>query len=133
MSRLSVLLERFRRTAGVPAVPTDAFEAELASVFAALEELEADAKHLRDRSAAEAAERLTDARVERERLTSGWRSLAETERAAVAAARQTAAEEEAHAIGVRAQLEADRVRERGRERIPSLVDSVLTCVRETGE
>jgi hypothetical protein len=37
MSRLSVLLERFRRTAGVPAVPTEAFAAELAPVFAALE------------------------------------------------------------------------------------------------
>ncbi len=133
MSRLSVLLERFRRTAGVPTVPAEDFEAELAPVFAALEELEADAKRVRDRGRAKAAERLTAAKVERERITSAWRPLAEAERARVAAARRTAAEEEAHSIVAWAEIEAGRVRECGRERIPPLVDSVLACIRGTGE
>lgn len=132
MSRLSVLLERFRRTAGVPAVPVEDVEAELASVFAALEELEADAARVRDRGRAEAATRLTAARAERERITATWRPLAEAERARVAAAQRTAAEEEAHSIVAQAEVEADRVRERGRDRIPALVDSVVACVRRTG-
>jgi len=133
VSRLSVLLERFRRTAGVPTVPAEDFEAELAPVFAALEELEADATRVRDRGRAEAAERLTAARVERERIAAAWRPLAEAERARVAAARRSAAVEEAHGIVARAEVEADRVRARGRERIPALVDSVLAGVRGTGE
>jgi len=133
VSRLSALLERFRRTAGVPAVPAEDFELELAPVFAALEELEADARRLRDHGTAEAAERLAAGRVERERITSGWRPLVEAERAGVAAARRAAAEDEAHSIVARAHVEADGLRERGRQRIPPLVDSVLACVRGTGE
>jgi vacuolar-type H+-ATPase subunit H len=133
VSRLSVLLERFRRTAGVPAVPVEAFEAELAPVFAALEEVEADATRVRDRGRAEAAERLTAAKAERERITSAWRPSAEAERARVAAVRRAAAEDEAHDIVAQAEIEASRVRERGGERIPALVDSVLARVRGTGE
>jgi len=133
VSRLSLLLERFRRTAGVPAVPVEDFAAELAPVFVALEELEADAKRVRDRGGAEAAEQLAAARAERGRIASAWRPLAEAERARVAAARRTAAEAEARSIVARAEVEAAAVRERGRERIPALVDSVLAAVRETGE
>ncbi|MGZ4334753.1 MAG: hypothetical protein ACXVRJ_10850 [Gaiellaceae bacterium] len=133
MSRLSVLLERFRRTAGVPAVPVEPFEAELASVFAALEELEADATRVRDRGRAEAAERLSAAGAERERITSAWRPSAEAERVRVAAARRAAANEEAHEIVAQAEIEASRVRERGGERIPALVDSVLARIRGAGE
>ncbi|MGZ8716454.1 MAG: hypothetical protein ACXWYO_05010 [Gaiellaceae bacterium] len=132
MSRLSILLERFRRTAGVPAVPAEDFEAELARVFAALEELEADATRVRDRGRGEAAERLTAARAERERITSAGRPLAEAERARAAAARRAAAEEEAHDIVAQAEIEASRIRERGGERIPALVDAVLASVRGTG-
>jgi len=133
VSRLSILLERFRRTAGVPAVPAEDFEAELAPVFAALEELEADAARVRDRGRAEAAERLAAARVESERIASTRRPLVEAERARVAAARQTAAEDEARDIVARAEVEANRIRAHGRERIPSLVDTVLASVRWTGE
>jgi len=127
------MLERFRRTAGVPAVPAEDFEAELAPVFAALEELEADAARLRDHAAAEAAARLTAARAECERITFAGRPLVEAERVRVASARRAAAEAEARNIVARAEVEADRLRKRGYERIPSLVDTVLAGVKGTGE
>jgi vacuolar-type H+-ATPase subunit H len=133
VSRLSAMLERFRRTAGVPTVPAEDFESELAPVFAALEELEADAARVRDRAAAEAAARLTAARVECERIAAAGGPLVEAERVKVASARRAAAEAEARDIVAQAEAEADRIRKRGHERIPSLVDAVLVGVKGTGE
>lgn len=133
MSRLSVLLERFRRTAGVPARAADDLEAELAPVFAALEEIEVEAKERRDRGAVEAAARLEAARATAERIAAGRRAAAEAERARVAAERREAAEAEARALLAEAEAEATRVRARGQERIAPLVDSVLAGVWRVGE
>ena len=60
MKPLSDLFDRFRRTAGVPAAAADDLTAELAPVFAALEEIDAAAAEVRARAARPAEERLAD-------------------------------------------------------------------------
>jgi len=57
-------LERFRRSAGVPASVGGDISAELASVFLALDEIEREVGALREHSEAAAAERLYEAEEE---------------------------------------------------------------------
>lgn len=133
MQKLSVLLDRFRRTAGVPAAVGDELEAELAPVFSALEEIEADASRVHEDATADAARRLNEAETASSRIAAGWRELAERARARVTAQVRRAAEQEAREILAVSRREADRVRAHGRERMPELVDAVLACVRRSGE
>ena len=133
MQRLSVLLDRFRRTAGVPATVGNPLEAELEPVFASLEEIEVEASRLREDARADAARKLDDAEVERARIAGGWRELAEDERRRVTAALRRSSEEEARQVLAAAREEANRIRAHGQERIPELTDVVLACVRRSGE
>jgi hypothetical protein len=81
VQRLSVLLDRFRRTAGVPAAVGDALEAELEPVFASLEEIEVEASRVREEATADATQRLDEAVAESAWIAAGWKELAERQRA----------------------------------------------------
>jgi hypothetical protein len=133
VQRLSVLLDRFRRTAGVPAAVGDPLEAELEPLFASLEKIEVEASRVREDAAADASRVLDEADVESARIAAGWRELAEHERERVTAAMRAASVTEARQVLAAAREEADRVRVQGRERMPELVDAIVACVRRTGE
>lgn len=132
MRPLSALLERFRRTAGVPASVGGELEAELEPVFAALESIEREAAELRERVAAQAGLRLERAHEEGARLELALLQRSEAEQERLEAEVRRRAAEEAEAILAGAEREAEAVLERGRARIPSLVEAVVACVREGG-
>ena len=123
MQRLSVLLDRFRRTAGVPAAVGDALEAELEPVFASLEEIEVEASRVREEGTADATQRLDEAEAESARIAAGGKELAARERAWLTAEVREASEQEARRLLAAARSEAERVRIRGQERVPELVNS----------
>ncbi len=130
MKPVSVWLERFRRSAGVPAAASDDLEVELMSVFVALEEIEAEARRLREEAAREAQESLATAAAEAERVLAGWRRRAEAERARAEAERIQAVTSEARSIESEGEAAAHALRSRGLRRIPPLVERVLACVME---
>ena len=132
MQRLSVFLDRFRRTAGVPAAVGDALEAELEPVFASLEEIEVEASRVREEATADATLRLDEAEAESARIAAGGKELAERERAWLTAEVREASEREARRLLAAARAEAERVRIHGQERVPELMNSVLACVRRSG-
>jgi hypothetical protein len=132
VQRLSLLLDRFRRTAGVPATVGDALEAELEPVFASLEEIEVEASRVREEATADATQRLDEAEAESARIAAGWKELAERERAWLTAEVREASEQEARRLLAAARDEAERVRIHGHERVPELVNSALACVRRSG-
>jgi hypothetical protein len=132
VQRLSVLLDRFRRTAGVPAAVGDALEAELEPVFASLEEIEVEASRVREEATADATRRLDEAEAQSARIAAGGKELAERERAWLTAEVREASEQEARRLLAAARAEAERVRIHGQERVPELVNSVLACVRRSG-
>jgi hypothetical protein len=124
------MLERFRRSAGVPAGVGDELAAELSPVFAALDEIEREVSRLRDRSEASAAVRLQEAENEVERiLAEGHRSGAQQRHAELRSAVRRA-DAEAEEIAGQAEVEAQATRRLGRERLPRLVDEVLARVLE---
>jgi hypothetical protein len=125
------VLERFRRAAAVPAVVGDTLEAELMPVFAALDEIEAEAEHIRVGVRREVERRLAVAAAEAEQIVERHRRRAEAERARAEVERREAATREVHAIEAAAQEEAVRILSRGRERIPALVAEVVGSL--TGE
>ncbi|HTS72330.1 MAG TPA: hypothetical protein VMG74_01305 [Gaiellaceae bacterium] len=127
---LGDLLDRFRRTAGVPAAAADDLRSELAPVFAALEEIDAAAAAVGARAAARARERLAQAHEQASSVEAGWHARADEARAHAGAERRRLAEEEARAIVAAAEREAARVRARGHERIGRLAGEVAACVRE---
>jgi len=127
---LRSFLDRFRRVAGVPAAVTDDIAAELAPLFAALGDLEQEAAGI-ERSAAEgAATRAHGATEEIQQITSDAEGQAEAERADAIKAGRRAAEAEAAKIIRVAEIEAERIRSEGRQRLPALVAEVLECVQE---
>lgn len=123
-------LERFRRPAGVPAAATDELETELIPVFAALEDVEAEAARLRAEAEQEADRRLTAASAEAARRLADWRRRADAERVRARDERRHALETEAHAVELEARDEAERLLRDGRTRIPGLVAAVVAAVRE---
>lgn len=129
-------LDRFRRPAAapaVPAVPTIPSEepaAELGLVFAVLDEIEQDARTLREEAEREAARRLQAASVEVETVLSRWQRRAEAERLRAEAEQREATARELRAIELDATGEADRLRARGLERIPTFVEEIVACIRE---
>ena len=132
MKPLRSFLDRFRRTAGVPAsVSGDAVAlAELGSLLAALDEIDGEAGRRREGAMRAAQSRLREIESEIEQILVGARQQAEAERAEVMEASRRAAEAEARAAVEAAAAEAERIRERGRARIPALVDEVLRCLDE---
>lgn len=131
MRPVGSVLERFRRAAAVPAAAGDTVEAELMPIFAALDEIEAEAERIRADARAEAERRLARAAADAERILERRGRRAEAERARAEGERREAAVREAHAIEAAAQEEAARILSRGRERIPSLVAEVVGSL--TGE
>jgi hypothetical protein len=123
-------LERFRRPAGVPAAATDELETELIPVFAALEDVEAEAARLRADAEQEADRRVTAASAEAARRLADWRRRAEAERVRARDERRRALEAEAEAVETESQAEADRILREGRERIRELVAAVVAAITE---
>ncbi len=124
-------LERFRRPAGVPAAATEELDAELMPVFAALEEVEAEAARLRKEAKREADRRVSAASAEAARRLADWRRRAEAERVRARDERRAALGAEARALETEARAEAERLLQRGRAQIPELVAEVVACVTES--
>ena len=123
-------LERFRRSAGVPAAVGGDASAELAPVFVALDEIDREIAALRERSNAAAARRLWEADEEAQQIVAAGRERAEAERDDALATGLQAADAEAEAILRHARTDAAAVRRTGEERLPALVAEVLTRVLE---
>ena len=127
---LRSFLDRFRRVAGVPAAARDDVALELAPLFAALDDLEAEAAGI-ERSAAQTAAAKAHAVTEEiEQLLRDAAGQAEAERADAIKVGRRAVEAEAMRIAREAEAEAARIREEGRRRLPELVADVLNCVAE---
>lgn len=131
MRPVAAWLERFRRPAAVPEAASEELDAELMPVFAALDEIEAEAARLREEADREAKRRVDAATVQAEEILARWQRRAEVERARAETGRREKIAMHAHAIEVEAEKEAERLRRRGRERIPALVAEVVDCI--TGE
>ncbi|HEU6444377.1 MAG TPA: hypothetical protein VFL61_04895 [Gaiellaceae bacterium] len=129
MRPVSNWLDRFRRP-GVPAAASEELDAELLPVFATLDEIEQEAAAIRIEADAEAARRVEAAALEAERILVRWRREAEAERVRAEADRREAVASEARSIELRAEAEAAELRERGLERMPALVATVLMCLQE---
>lgn len=129
MRPVSNWLDRFRRP-GVPAAASEELDAELLPVFATLDEIEQEAAAIRIEADAEAARRIEAAALEAERILVRWRREAEAERVRAEADRREAVASEARSIELRAEAEAAELRERGLERMPALVATVLMCLQE---
>lgn len=127
---LRSFLDRFRRVAGVPAAVTDDLAAELAPLFAALDDLEVEAAGIEQSAAEAAANRAHGASEEIQQIKSDAAGQAEAERADGIKAGRRAAEAEAAKIIRVAEIEAERIRSEGRQRLPALVAEVLECVEE---
>lgn len=121
-------LERFRRSAGVPAAVGGEAATELAPVFAVLDEIEQEVAALRERSEAAAARRLHDADEEAQQIVTEGREHAAAERDEALRAGLQAADVEADAILRRAGVDAAAIRKTGEERVPALVAEVLVRV-----
>jgi hypothetical protein len=124
------LLDRFRRTAGVPAAAADDLRSELAPVFAALVEIDAAASEVRARAAERAQKRIAAAHAEAERVEAARLTRAAQARGQAASERHRLAEQETREILAAADAEAARVRSTGRERTGRLAAEVAACVRE---
>jgi hypothetical protein len=129
---LSGFLERFRRSAGVPATVGGDAASELATVFAALDQLELEAEDLRARSSVAAAREEHELEAEVERIGLEARRRAEAERDEIVRSMLGDAEQEAARIVAQAEVQATRIRETGEERLPGFVAEVLARVREAG-
>jgi hypothetical protein len=127
---LRSLLERFRRGAGVPASVGGELAAELAPVFAALDEIEREVDDLREQSQAAVADRLRETEDEIRRIVQDGRRRAIQERDEALTSAWREADAEAVAVARAAKAEGDEVRRRGAERMPALVAEVLARVLE---
>jgi vacuolar-type H+-ATPase subunit H len=124
------ILERFRGTAGVPAAVGEETIVELVPVFAALDAFEIEAAEVRERAEAMTAHRLHEAEEGAREILAAARSLADSERGDALKAGLRAADVEASQIVARAEAEARLIDERGRARLPALVDKVVARVLE---
>ena len=125
---LRAILDRFRRSAGVPAAASDDLSAELAPLFSALDSVDAEAGTVRTAARRRAAAIAEEAQAEIERILSAAKEQAEGERIEAIEAGRRAAEMEAQAVEASALREAEEVGRIGRARIPPLVAEVLRCV-----
>lgn len=125
---LRAILDRFRRSAGVPAAVSDDLSAELAPVFRALDLIEAEAADIREAAQRRAAVIAADTQAEIEHLLADARAQADAERAEAIKAGRRAAEAEMRSIETRAHEEAREIERVGRARIDPLVADVLRCI-----
>ena len=124
------ILERFRGIAGVPAAVGEETTLELVPVFAALDAFELEAAAMREHAEATAAHRLHEAEEGAREILAAARSQADSERGDALKAGLRAADVEAAQILARADADARGIDERGRERLPELVDEVVARVLE---
>lgn len=129
---LSGFLERFRRSAGVPAIVGGDAASELAAVFAALDHLELEAEKVRGRSSAAAARQEHELDEEVQGIVREARGRTEAERNEILTSRLGDADREVAGILAQAGAEAERIRKTGEERLPAFVAEVLAHVREAG-
>lgn len=123
-------LDRFRRSAGVPASVGGDISVELASVFLAFDEIEREAAALREHSEAAATDRLHEADEEAQRIVAQGRARADSERDDAFKAGLRAADAETVAILRRAEADAEGIRLAGDQRLARFVDEVLARVFE---
>lgn len=127
---LSALLDRFRRGVAVPAAVADDLSAELAPVFASLEQLELEAQEIQRLSIERAQDRVEEARERAGEIYASWREEAKAASDAAAEKMRRRTREEVLAIEAEARLEADRIRTAASARIPGVVAEIVDCVEE---
>ncbi|SDZ18043.1 V/A-type H+-transporting ATPase subunit E [Saccharopolyspora shandongensis] len=113
-----------------PGVPVDRVaeaSAELAPVFALLEDAEAEAQRVRANGREETARIRQQARERAEAIVADANARAGAVRADVVAEAWRTVEREAELVARSADEAAARLRERARERIPSLVDRAVSA------
>jgi hypothetical protein len=130
MQSVASILDRFRRPAGVPAAAAEDIAAELTPVFAALEELEEEAKTIRDDAAREAEQLLAAAEARSAEILAAWGQRAQAEGARMESDCERAAATQVEAAEAAGREQAQRLRERGHRRMPGLVAEVVACVKE---
>lgn len=129
MQSVASILDRFRRTAGVPAAAAEDVAGELAPVFAALERVEAEAQALQEAAAEEARRVLATAEARAAEIRAEWRERAQAEYERAASESQGASVGDIEAVEVEAREEARRLRRLGERRMAGLVEDVVACVR----
>ena len=130
MGPIGGFLERFRGVGGVPAAVGEEPVLELAPVFAALDAFELEAAEARGHAETVAAHRLHKAEEGAKEILAAARGLADSERGDALKAGLRAADVEASQIVARAEADARRIDETGRQRLPALVDEVVARVLE---
>jgi len=127
---LRSFLDRFRRTAAVPAFPSEDLSSEVEPLFGALDAIEAegDARRAAAARRAESAKAAVEAEIEE--LLGDARERAEVERGEAMEVRRRAAQAAARAVVETGEAAAAATLARGRERIGGLVAEVVRCVRE---
>ena len=130
---LRAILERFRRSAGVPAAAGDDLSVELAPLFAALDAIDAEAARARRAADLRAAAVAGETGPEVEQILADAREQAELERAEAAKAGRRAAEAEMRALEAQALADADEIKQAGRARIAPLVAAVRRCIEVSPE
>jgi vacuolar-type H+-ATPase subunit H len=121
--------QRPRRPAA--AIGEDA-ASELSAVFAALDPLELEAEQLRVSSRSAAARQEREIEEEAGRIMVEARAQADSQRDDVVTARLRAADVKADAIVAKAEVDAERIRAAGEQRLPGFVADVLARVLEVG-
>lgn len=138
MPRFPDFLERFRRLVTPPGRPAEALgvptageelEAELRPLFAELDGIEAEAEAIRAEARRGASRRLDAAAEEAAAVVAEARERAAGERARASARRLQDARRAGEVDAASGRREAERIRERGRQRIPDLVEELIACVR----
>jgi vacuolar-type H+-ATPase subunit H len=134
MLDISRFLQRFAGVPGQPAragVPVDrraALEAELAPLFAELENAQRDSDEIVTRAKAE-SERLNATVIEeRSTIVAEARARAAGEQTRVADARVAEAQTERRAIAETSKAEAERIDRIARDRIPAAIEDLVTRV-----
>jgi vacuolar-type H+-ATPase subunit H len=127
---LGGFLERFHGTGGVPAAVGEESVLELVPVFAALDAFELEAAEVREQVEKTATHRLHKAEEGAEEILAAARGLADSERGDALKAGLRAADVEASQIVARAEVDARRIDETGRARLPGLVAGVVARVLE---
>ena len=130
MGPVGSILERFHGTGGVPAAVGEETVLELVPVFAALDAFELEAAEMHDHAEAIAAHRLHEAEEGAKEVLAAAVSLADSERGDALKVGLRAADVQASQIVARAEADARRIDERGRGRLPGLVDKVMARVLE---
>ena len=125
---LREILDRFRRSAAVPAAVSTDTGTELAEVFQALDGLDREAAGIRERSQRRIAELDARAAEQVQRELAAGTDAAVRERARAREAGRRSAKAGADAMLDAVDAEVERVRSAGAARIPPLVAEIVDCV-----